>query len=92
MIKNISEFEDESHNAKIKHPFSIIGPSGKNNCLRVYAYGGLVGSIGIGSKGCMLCNRDYLLKYDSAFDDNEKKNFYFKSSTIHYYQDRKSVV
>lgn len=72
-IKTILEFKDKSSNAKIEHPFSIIGPSGGENKLRVYAYGGLAGSIGIGKAGSSLCNRDYLQKYKGEFDIDEKK-------------------
>lgn len=71
MINNITEFTDDSEGAKISHPFSIIGPSGGQNSLRVYSYGGAVGRIGLDDGGCSLCDRNYFLKYDDSFTDAE---------------------
>ena len=73
-IKNITEFEDKSSDAKIEHPFSVIGPAGKeNDVLRIYAYGGCVGKLKGGNASCELLNRGYFEKHGKDFSAKEKK-------------------
>ena len=72
MIDHITEFTDETEDAKIAHPFAVIGPSGSHNSLRVYSYGGAVGRIGLGSGGCSLCDRYYFSNYRNLYTDDER--------------------
>ena len=74
MIEKIKSYTDNSSSAKILHPFSIIGPSGKSNALRIYSYGGVAGEIGLGkAAGCTLCNRNYFINFGELLNDDERK-------------------
>lgn len=74
IIQNIQGYIDHSDNAELRCPFTIIGPSGSVNNLRIYVYGALVGTIAISeSKDCTLLNRDYINNYNDALSEEEKE-------------------
>ncbi len=73
-IERITGFTDETDNARIKHPFSVIGPAGNDkNALRIYAYGGCAGMLKGGKGQCELLDRNYFNKYGESFSAEEKK-------------------
>ncbi len=72
MIKKITQFEDADDKS---HPFSVVGPdSSKKNRLRVYAYGGVAGRIGLENAGCWLCNSNYFSRKRELFTLDELRS------------------
>ena len=72
-IDHITGFTDDTENARIQHPFSVIGPAGNDkDVLRIYAYGGCVGKLKGGNGHCELLDRDYFNNHGEAFSAEEK--------------------